>query len=591
MMETIQGVYHQAEDTATAVTSLSADVKRCLEEPRQPCSMPDMVSTFQRTMESVLQKYTNQASDAHKGRAQTELVSCTSIDVAERNTPRQELNATLVGPHYHTKRKFLCRTSVITVSRTISIADVQLKEREEGNGMEKTREVDHSYRHITTLEILMDLGLWRRGLRAVIGCPRRPCTSDLDLRLSTYHIVDEKAPVFQAAKLFDIETVRTLFTSGRASPFDQTTQGYSLFDWVFNRLCESYMDDTIRGLELLKFLFNCGAVPTSLTDKPQPGNFSWIEIALCEGIPLENQQTIAEATRLIFQTSSQDPISNWDVGLCMTLKSQRTPVGEAIRQQNQWPVELRPVRHEYWGVVENDRQILEDEDGLLIAPRLMEMMDYTAVNPTTIRGWDAPLGIYSILHLYHYSDLKEEIRTGCRNRITILLKAGSDPRALSSCPFDRWKEGDLEMSITQYSLLTNTFDLWQEALENLGWSRADVEGLLDEEQYLGVPELLSGELEFRSQAENREEFLQIIATGGYGEDSEETTATLATYLHMFILDVQRTVDEGYRAFQVKSTPGSWHEDEVLNLVLGIDFFIWGDWECYASFNEYDRGYC
>ncbi|CAM6001970.1 unnamed protein product [Sphagnum balticum] len=74
------------------------------------------------------------------------------------------------------------------------------------------------------------------------------------------------------------------------------------------------------------------------------------------------------------------------------------------------------------------------------------------------------------------------------------------------------------MSVTQYAL-TNTFDIWQEDIENLGWSQADVEDILDEERYLGVPELLSRELEFRSQAENREEFLQILATGGYRKQS------------------------------------------------------------------------
>lgn len=595
MNETIQGVHHQTEDTATAVASLGADVKRYFKEPWQPCNMPDMVATFQRTMERVLQKYINQASGAHEGCAQTELAPCMSIGIAEHDTPRQELNAALLGPHYHTKRKFLCQTSVITVSRTISTADTQLEEREEANGMEKTREADHSYRYITTLEILMDLGLWRRGLKTVIGCSRRPCTSDLDFRLSTYHIVDESAPVFQAAKSFDIETVRTLFTSGHASPFDQNTKGYSLFDWVFWYLCRSYeMNNAIQGLKLLKFLVNCGGVPISLADKPQPGNFPWIEIAMRERIPLENQQIVAEAIRLIFQTSSQDPISNWNVGVCMTLKSQRTPVGEAVRQQSQWPVELRPVRRGYyWGVstiVENDRQILEDENGLLMAPLLMETTDYAAINPN-IRGWRAPMGINSILYLYHDSELKEEIHAGCRNRIVILLKAGSDPRALRSCPFDEVIQGDLEMSVTQYALFTNTFDLWQEALENLGWSRADVEGLLDEEQYLGVPELFIGELEFRSQAENREEFLQIIATGGYGEHSQRIEWNLATYLHMSIVDVQHTIDEGCRAFQMKSTPGSWHENGVLNLVLGVDFFIWRflfNLECYASFDEYDR---
>jgi hypothetical protein len=149
---------------------------------------------------------------------------------------------------------------------------------------------------------------------------RKPCTPGLDFRLSTYHIVDENAPVFQALKLFDIEAVRTLFTTKQASPFDQTTRGHSLFDLVFCGLCWS--NNAIQGLKLLKFLVNCGGVPNSLSDKRQTGNFPWIEIAMSEDIPSENEQTVAEATRLMFQTSPQDPISDWNVGICMTIKSQ-----------------------------------------------------------------------------------------------------------------------------------------------------------------------------------------------------------------------------------------------------------------------------
>jgi hypothetical protein len=554
--------------------------------------MPDMVATVERTMERALQKYTNQVSGSHGGRAQLEPVRCMSIDMAEHNIPRQELNTALLRPHYHTKQKFLCRTSVITVSKTISIPNMQLEEREEANGVEKTREVDHSYYYITHLDILFDLGLWRRGLKAVIGNSRRSCTPGLDFRLSTYHIVDENAPVFQAAESLDIETVRTLFTSGHASPFDQNTSGNSLFDWVFCRLCRTYnTNDAIRGLKLLKFLFTCGGVPNSLANKRQRGNFPWIELAMSETIPPGNQQTVAEAMRLIFQTSSQDPISNWDVGICITLKSQRTPIGEAVRQQTQWPVELRPLRKGFWGAIENDREILEDEEGLLMAPLLTEATDYAAINPTTSQGWSTPRGIHSILHLYHDSEWKEEIRAGCRNRIIFLLKAGSDPRALTSCPFDEWVQGNLKMSVTQYALFTNTFSIWQEALENLGWTRTDVDDLLDEEQYLGVPELLSGELEFKSQAENREEFVQIIATGGYDEHSPNLAWELSTCLHMWIADIELTIRKGYQAFQMKYTPGSWHEDGVSNLVLGVDFFLWDfglNPKCYSSFDEYDK---
>lgn len=106
-----------------------------------------------------------------------------------------------------------------------------------------------------------------------------------------------------------------------------------------------------------------------------------------------------------------------------------------------------------------------------------------------------------------------------------------------------------------------------------------------------MPELVSGELEFRSQAENREEFLQIIATGGYDEFSARRLPgrSLSTYLHMFIVDVDIIIREGYQAFQIKSTPESWHEAGGLNLVLGVDFFIWDCCSnCFASFDEYDK---
>ncbi|CAM6001972.1 unnamed protein product [Sphagnum balticum] len=212
-----------------------------------------------------------------------------------------------------------------------------------------------------------------------MGSSRRPDSSDLDFRLSTYHIVDQNAPIFQAAKSFDIKTVRTLFTSGCASPFDQNTSGNSLFDLVFCGLCRSYAREcVIRGLKLLKFLFNFGGVPNSLADKRQIWNLPWVEIAMSESIPQANKQTVAEATRLVFQASSQDPISNWNVGICMALKFQRTPIGEAVRQQNRWPVELKPFQksQRFSMIVENDRQILEDEEGLLMATLLNEALEY-----------------------------------------------------------------------------------------------------------------------------------------------------------------------------------------------------------------------
>ena len=185
----MKDTHRQGEETIIAITSLRADVKRYFEEPRQLHNMPDMEATFERIMERVLRKHTNQASHAHEICTQVEHGPHVSINIAERDNPRSKLNAALCGPHYYTERKFLCRSSPMTMSKTTSTANVQPKERENTNGIEKAREADHSYREITTFEILMDLGLWRRGLKVVIGRPMRPYAYNLDFRLTTYHIV------------------------------------------------------------------------------------------------------------------------------------------------------------------------------------------------------------------------------------------------------------------------------------------------------------------------------------------------------------------------------------------------------------------
>jgi hypothetical protein len=54
------------------------------------------------------------------------------------------------------------------------------------------------------------------------------------------------------------------------------------------------------------------------------------------------------------------------------------------------------LREELWGdsmAFENDRQILEDEEGLLMAPLVINAADDTAINPT-VQGWRTPWGIH-----------------------------------------------------------------------------------------------------------------------------------------------------------------------------------------------------
>ena len=487
-----------------------------------------------------------------------------------------------------------------------------------------------SFRFISTYEVRIDLGLWRYGLRVLRRPSKTAYTPGLDLHISTYHIVELTSPVFEAARRFDIETVRTLFASGYATPFDQEPSGYSLFDWTFSWLINPRNSrDALLGLDLLKFILSCGGRPTSLADKRQPSvsymNFnrmsldkekyihflryhtytgmSWIEKVLHNinqrRLPKE-QTVLVDAIRLLFQTSPQDPLSNWDVGFCITLESQNLPTAEIIKQQDQWPLELGvdPQRYDSrLELRENDRQIFEDEDGFQIALLLTkpekiyraQNYEWSLVNEFLLEG---PYGIHSILLLYRESDFKEKIRTGCRNRISILLNAGYDPRGCEFCSVGGlYSEQSLEMSVTQYALYTDTLDLWQEALEHSAWNPADINDLFDAEQYLNIPELLDGEFEFKTRAENREEFLHAIISGEFdGQYLYEVAERLVIYLNIDSWTIENTIDRGRQALAMKSTPGSWHDDETPpSLVFGVDFFIW-TWgeKSFASFEEYDK---
>jgi len=588
--EATRGIHSQVADTATAVTSLNADMRNFIEIAQQSHVTPYMVAEVERAMEKMLQKHSFRSQETPPA----ENTSCISVRVAERSTPGQELNAALRGSHYHSKQELVCQNPLLTISRTTSTAKVQLAQSEDTDGTENSK--GSSYDSITTYEVRVNLGLWRRGWRAVIAHTRSAYMPGRDFRLRTHNIVEDDAPVFQAAREFDIETVRALFLSGKASLFDQNSQGISLFDQAGDELCSTMgLDKAVRGLNFLKFILDHGGSNFAIDSTKIAARL----LSLSVWVSLDVGQVLTDALRLMSEASPNNTISTFLIAMRLTLKSERTPVGEFVRQQDHWFLDLEPgpaikeTNQQELYIYETDRQIYEDEEGLQLAPLLLEPFRYSAQPPNLYSFW----GISSILAMYKDSEFKQIIRSGCRNRIEILLRAGEDPRGHESCPLNEafW----LRMSVTQCAILTETCEIWQEALEHFGWSQSEIDDLFEEEMYLGLPELLNGDLKFKGRAENREEFLQTLAIGGYqGEDSLILAEELAIYIDMHRYNIEKTIDEARQAFKMKSTPGSWQEDEVSTLIFGVDFFLWYEmwnkkrrvynWECFASFEEYDR---
>lgn len=582
--ETTREIHSQVENTATVVNSLSADMKTLIDVSRQNQITPYVVAGVEMAMEKVLQKHTFRAQESPR----SEGTSCISVRVAERGIPHRQLDAARRGSHYHSRREFLCQNPLIKICKTTSTAKSRLAEVEDIDGTESTAETVPSYDTITTYEVSVNLGLWRRGLKAVAGRLRNAYSPVPDFRLTTYYIVDQNAPVCQAAGKYDIGTARMLFSSGSASPFDQLPWGDTLFDIAFASLsvAPGGKDNAVKGLNFLKFILVCGGGPNTFVNLGAILELSTVII------PFDRMKIFVDVLWLALEASTTDPTAHWNIAHYVTLKSERTPAVKFLRRQDTWPWKLEPTVFEpnqdsERTIYETDLHISEDEEGVKLAPLLSVPFRYSV---SRARSW----GLFSIFELYWESEFQQKIRTGCINRIALLLRAGHDPRACKLCKVNCSPLFQLRMSVTQHVQFTKTSDLWQEALEISGWSQTEIHDLFEDEMYCGVPELFDGKLEFKSQATNREEFIRAISMGEYHDRASLVPQQLAIYLQMDLFDVWSTIDEARHVLNMKFIPGSWQEDEASTLAFGVDFFLWGyagmftGWKRYSSFEEYDK---
>jgi len=127
--------------------------------------------------------------------------------------------------------------------------------------------------------------------------------------------------------------------------------------------------------------------------------------------------------------------------------------------------------------------------------------------------------------------------------------------------------------------LINTLSLWTSALSLTGWSEFEIRDLLDEDYYLGIPELLDG-CQFTTRKENCEEFLELLVTGWLREGTADRISIHPGEWARYIQGDFRTpsawslkklLGEVGQVLSQKSTPGSWPEDEELRLTTGVDF--------------------
>jgi len=136
MEKRAQEIHEQVGTTATAVTSLTADMKRLAEDLGQSSTMPTIIpimeTIMERTMESVIKKHAVQIYQRNEGGGNA---SYLNISIAESETPDENLRAAPRGSRYLSQKEFLFRGPFITISKTTSTATAESRGVEEDIGV------------------------------------------------------------------------------------------------------------------------------------------------------------------------------------------------------------------------------------------------------------------------------------------------------------------------------------------------------------------------------------------------------------------------------------------------------------------------
>jgi hypothetical protein len=104
--------------------------------------------------------------------------------------------------------------------------------------------------------------------------------------------------------------------------------------------------------------------------------------------------------------------------------------------------------------------------------------------------------------------------------------------------------------------------------------------------------LLSGEAIFSTLVKARQDFLRLLATGRYvrmtSEKLKSVEIGLGANLDLHWFNAQPTMEKANLAFARAYTPGSWPQEDRVELVLGLDFFPYDVLQRpFASFEAYE----
>jgi hypothetical protein len=380
---------------------------------------------------------------------------------------------------------------------SITIRSTTTKLQEIADGDERgQQDYDESFQTVFKIEIRPHYFIRARFLATMScqGLGAHPLNSDM--RIRCYNIVDFDAPIAIACRRGDIATIRRLFASRQASPFDtlsdpdaQTGQ-VSLLTVVAN-MCtaipivirsfseEPHMDkvrDMNNRLKLLEYLIDQGL------DPGEPGEVSvlWQLFRLLSDCDMALLPIVQRIIRLVFERSTQNPFHGprhtRKIGAISYMTTNL--LKDFIKTQEIWPMtdledaikdlQSPPVRYEGF-FLERISALLRDPNGLQLHHYLQsfiytsqQLLQYCAIMITSSRAY--PM---------------ETVCIAIEQRLIQCLQAGMDPQERLAMKV--WL-GDY----TLYSLASESgaLDVLTSALIYTGRSISEIDTIFEYSKYI-----------------------------------------------------------------------------------------------------------
>jgi len=435
------------------------------------------------------------------------------------------------------------------------------------------------------------LPFWRYAAYIQLSRPLYSSNLDLSMQITTYNIVEETSPIIRAVKDLDMEEVKRLFRLGLASHHDAADGGYgkSLSDIALLMLFTSrgkkpqYSEKAHKMLQFLTLEAKIGYRSPYIF-----GVFYFLD----EFQSQQAENLIADRLRHALHNCPEDPF--WFVpSHHFRLDDVKLPIYSAMLQQESWAVDMNGFSTSWFPgtFCETEIHFLKDPTGLGMLKALENGLSYLPLPSTTGPYYGSDKGsrqpAVALMFMAFMTD-RQDIQKACMARLVNLFQNGHLPQTQATQPENLGIGHSLgrPYSAVEYSIHKGLEDFLREALHLSGWLENDIQDIFDEEILAGFPQLMNGDVTYKTRDECRIEFLNDLFHGELihlNEDYEQMLIRVSDNIGWWIFDLETVIRSAKEAFKHRDIPGSWPKERTI-IVPGIDFQLdeWAE----SNFREY-----